>query len=185
MGRPRTFDRDVALTSAMKLFWRYGYQGTSISDLTAAMGIAPPSLYAAFGDKRQLFEAAADLYQDTPDSFDRLALQEPTARAAIARLLHDAALEYTKTSQPRGCLILSEPLLERHRERSRRALIDRLRRGRADGDIGAEVDLDELADYVTVVLSGLSSQARYGAERRTLVAAADAAMRAWPMDKPE
>ncbi len=164
----------------MKLFWRYGYHGTSISDLTAAMGIAPPSLYAAFGDKRQLFEAAADLYQSAPDSFDSRALQEPTARAAIARLLHDAALEYTKTTQPRGCLILSEPLLDRHRARSRQALLDRLRRGRADGDLGGDVDIDELADYVTVVLSGMSAQARYGAEQNQLVAAADAAMRAWP-----
>lgn len=180
MGRPRTFDRDAALATAMKLFWRNGYQATSISDLTAAMGIAPPSLYAAFGDKRQLFDEAADLYQNDPASFSTRALQEPTARAAIARLLHDAALEYTKTGQPRGCLILSEPLLGDHREKSRQALIDRLQRGRRDGDLDAGTDIDALAEYFTVVLSGLSTQARYGARRDQLVTAADASMRAWP-----
>lgn len=180
MGRPRTFDRDAALTAAMKLFWRDGYQGTSISDLTTAMGIAPPSLYAAFGDKRQLFDEAADLYQSHPASFSTRALQEPTAKAAIARLLHDAALEYTKTGQPHGCLILSEPLLGDHRARSRRALIERLRRGHTDGDLDAEVDIDALANYITVVLSGLSAQARYGADKGPLVIAADVAMRAWP-----
>ncbi|WP_102192766.1 TetR/AcrR family transcriptional regulator [Microbacterium aurantiacum] len=180
MGRPRTFDRDVALASALQLFWRNGYKGTSISDLTTAMGIAPPSLYAAFGDKRQLFDEAADLYQSHPASFSTRALQEPTARAAIARLLHDAALEYTKAGQPRGCLILSEPLLGRHREQSRHALIERLQRGRTDGDLDVEVDIDALADYITVVLSGLSAQARYGADHVQLIAAADAAMRAWP-----
>ena len=164
----------------MKLFWRNGYQGTSISDLTEVMGVAPPSLYAAFGDKRKLLEEAADRYQKDPGSFSVRALEEPTARGAIARLLHDAALEYTKSNQPRGCMILSEPLLGRHRDASRRTLSDRLQRGRTDGDLDSSVDIDALADYITVVLSGLSAQARDGAGRAQLVTAADAAMRAWP-----
>lgn len=180
MGRPRTFDRDAALVAAMRLFWRNGYEATSISELTAAMGVAPPSLYAAFGDKRKLFDEAADLYQNDPGSFSVLALEEPTARAAIARLLHDAALEYTKPRQPRGCMILSEPLLGHHREASRRTLVERLQQGRTAGDLDPAVDIEGLAEYITVVLSGLSTQARYGAKRKQLVAAADAAMRAWP-----
>lgn len=164
----------------MRLFWERGYDGTSISDLTDAIGIAPPSLYAAFGDKRTLFEEAADLYQQQPDSFATRALEEPNTRRAIARLLHDAAIEYTRSGQPRGCMILSEPLLGTHRQRSRATLIERLRQGQAARDLPADTDLGSLANYITAVLAGLSSQARDGATRNDLIDVAEEAMRAWP-----
>lgn len=180
MARPRSFDVDAALDAAMRLFWEQGYDETSMTDLTAAMGIAPPSLYAAFGSKRELFDAAAERYQNAPGSFTTRALDEPTVRGAIARLLHDAAIEYTRSGQPRGCMILSEPLLGEHRERSRAVLLERIRRGADAGELPHGTDVGALTDYVSVVLAGMSARARDGATRRELLAVADAAMAAWP-----
>src|SRR5687768_10424816 len=142
MGRPRSFDRDVALEQAMRLFWEKGYDETSIGDLTRVMGIAAPSLYAAFGDKRALFEEAVELYESQPDA--------PIAAGSIERILMRAADEYTKPDQPRGCFILSEPALEARRTASWEAIRERL------GD-------DALASYVCAVLAGMSSRARDGA----------------------
>src|SRR5438067_996516 len=103
----RAFDRDAALEIAMREFWRHGYETTSIASLTKAMGINPPSLYAAFGDKRQLFSEAVRRYRDTHGSFGPRALEQPTARAAVSMLLHLTAAEYTDPSHPPGCLIIS------------------------------------------------------------------------------
>jgi AcrR family transcriptional regulator len=159
MARPRSFDREVALEQAMLLFWEKGYEETSIGDLTRAMGIAAPSLYAAFGDKRALFEEAVERYESLPDA--------PIAAGSIERILRRAAEEYTKPGQPRGCFILSEPLLDARRAASLAA-------------IRAQVDEDALASYVSAVLAGMSSRARDGASREELEAIATVALRAWP-----
>jgi AcrR family transcriptional regulator len=180
MSRTRSFDRDAALDTAMRLFWERGFDNTSMSELTAAMGIAPPSLYAAFGSKRELFDEAAERYQNDPGGFSVLALDEPTTRGAIARLLHDAAIEYTKSGQPRGCMILSEPLLGAHRKRSRATLLDRINQGVTSGELPPDIDVGALADYVSVVLAGMSARSRDGATRRELIGVAEAAMAAWP-----
>lgn len=180
MPRPRTFDRDAALDIAMRLFWERGYEQTSISELTSAMGIAPPSLYAAFGSKRDLFDEAAVRYQNAPGAFDGRALDEPTVRGSVARLLHDAAVEYTRSGQPRGCMILSEPLLGEHRERARAVLAARIADGVDAAELPADTDVDVLVNYVTVVLTGMSAQARDGATREDLLSVAEAAMKAWP-----
>ena len=108
MGRPRSFDRDVALEQAMRLFWEKGYDETSIGDLTAAMGIAAPSLYAAFGDKRALFEEAVELYERLPGAPITAGDGEPTAFGAVARILASAAQEYAAPDQPKGCFILAD-----------------------------------------------------------------------------
>ena len=108
-GRPRSFDRDVALERAMDLFWRQGYEATSLADLTAAMGINPPSLYAAFGDKEHLFLAAVERYENLGrgPGAGCILEDEPTARGAIERILKETAIELSKPSQPKGCMLIT------------------------------------------------------------------------------
>jgi len=178
MGRPRSFDRDVALEQAMRLFWEKGYDETSIGDLTAAMGVAAPSLYAAFGDKRALFEEAVELYERLPGAPITAGDGEPTAFGAVARILASAAQEYAAPDQPKGCFVLAEPLLDARRAASCEAIRERLRQGA--GELPEGTDLDALASYVSAVLAGMSSRARDGATREDLAAIAAVAMRAWP-----
>lgn len=106
-GRPRSFDRETALEKALLAFWEHGYEATSVSDLTRVMGIGAPSLYAAFGDKRSLFEEAVRVYGTEHGSFaDRALAEEPTARAAVERTLREAATAYTEPGHPHGCLVV-------------------------------------------------------------------------------
>ncbi len=180
MARPRSFDRDAALVCALEAFWQHGYDQTSISDLTEAMGINPPSLYAAFGDKQTLFAEVVERYQSDPTSFIAAALAEPTARRAIERLLHGAADQYARDDQPPGCMVLSEPKLGEHRAESRRALDQRIRRGLDDGDLPATTDAAALGGYLASVLTGMSAAARDGATAAELHATADLALAAVP-----
>lgn len=180
MARPRSFDRAAALDQAMRAFWEKGYEQTSISDLTAAIGIAPPSLYAAFGDKRRLFEEAAAHYQAGPGDVVARGLEEQSARAAVERMLHEAAREYVLAGQPRGCMIVTEPSLGELRAESWTTIRTRLQQGADAGELPPGTDLDALAGYVAVVISGLSARARDGAGEAELHAIAAQAMRAWP-----
>ncbi|MCC4248026.1 MULTISPECIES: TetR/AcrR family transcriptional regulator [Microbacterium] len=161
-GRPRSFDRDAALAVAVELFWRQGFDRTSIAELTEATGVNPPSLYAAFGDKKSLFEEAAGVYfARTCEGFDAAAAL-PDTRTAMARVLDDTARAHTDTTTPPGCLLLTEPRLSLQRA----ALHDRLRRrldqGVRDGDLPAATDTDALATYFLAVLRGMSGLARDG-----------------------
>lgn len=181
MGRPRSFDRDSALQQAMLAFWERGYEQTSISDLTAAMGIAPPSLYAAFGDKRRLFDEAVAHYLTMPEAVSFGTWKDaPTARDAIGQLLDGAARGYTEDSHPRGCLTLSEPLLDDKRALSRALIRARIQVGHDAGEFPAGTDLDALAEFIGVVASGMSARARDGGTCDELLAVAAATMRAWP-----
>ncbi|MDW5596751.1 TetR/AcrR family transcriptional regulator [Conexibacter stalactiti] len=180
MARPRSFDRDAALELAMRAFWERGYEETSISDLTTAMGIAPPSLYAAFGDKRRLFEEAVARYQSLPGDIVTSGLAEPTAREAIARMLHEAACGYVAEGQPRGCWIVTEPALSAQRAASREVIRARLQEGADAGELPDGTDLDALTGFVGAVIAGLSARARDGASEAELRAIADQAMAAWP-----
>src|SRR6478735_618983 len=146
VGRPRSFDREDALEKAVEAFWEKGYDGASISDLTATIGIAAPSLYAAFGDKRQLFEEASGRYIERLEAGLRDALAEPTARAAIERTLRETAEHHTADDCRRGCLVMSEPRLAAERARIRDEIAERIRRGREEGDVPATADVDALAD---------------------------------------
>ncbi|WP_409568168.1 TetR/AcrR family transcriptional regulator [Methylobacterium sp. E-066] len=193
-GRPRAFDREAALGQAMQLFWRRGFAATSISDLTAAMGIGSPSLYAAFGSKEALYAEALRHYgeQYEAKAWANFAAAT-TARAAVEALLIDSAAALTDSCgrmEPLGCMVtLSAAGSEGHAElgelvRTARAIglrrvEERLDRAVADGEIGASVDVPALARFVLTVQNGMSLQARDGATREELEAVAHLTMSAW------
>ncbi|XXX56001.1 TetR/AcrR family transcriptional regulator [Sorangium sp. So ce124] len=191
-GRPRSFDRSAALRRAMEVFWERGYEGTSLSDLTAAMGINSPSLYAAFGCKEALFREAVALYTEVEGATTNRALRdEPTARGAVEAMLRGNVEGYVTPGKPSGCMVVLAATLgtpENERVRSylagcRRAALDALRRrldrGVVEGDVPAGTDTAALAAFYTAVLQGLSLQARDGASREALQAIVDCAMAAW------
>lgn len=190
-GRPRGFDRTAALVAALELFWERGYEGTSLSELTAAMGISVTSLYAAFDSKEALFREAVVYYNDPRRSPTALALREPTARQAVEVMLRENARLYTDPTTPRGCLIVlaattaapaSAPirdLLTDLRYRDRRDLRARLERAITDGDLPPSTDVGALTAFMITVLHGLSIQARDGASAHDLNVVVDYAMRVW------
>ena len=191
-GRPREFDADLALDRALEVFWRKGYEGTSISELTDAMGINRPSLYAAFGNKEELFRKALDRYTQGPAASAYEALDEPTARAAAERLLRGAADALTDPHKPHGCLgvlgalscgdaaaSIREEVCSR-RAAWQAALQRRFERARKDGDLPEDADSADLAQYVATVAQGMAVQAVGGATRKQLRKVADLALRAWP-----
>lgn len=190
-GRPRSFDRGRALERAMHVFWRQGYEATSVSDLTRAMGINPPSLYAAFGDKEQLYLEALGRYQQRRiESMAKWFDEEPTAKAAVRRLLTEAATELARAGAPRGSMLVlsamqcsSDALQAKLAERraSVRAILKaRIDRGLHEGELARGIDTDALVDFYSAVFQGMSLQARAGASRKRLLATAALAMRAWP-----
>jgi len=191
-GRPRSFDRDAALARAMRLFWERGYQATSVAELTVAMGIAAPSLYAAFGSKEELFKEAVRLYVEREGAPGQRVLRDaPTARDAVSGLLRHHADAYTAPDDPAGCLVVlgathctdegagARDFLVEQRRADMADLRARLARGVDDGDVPASADLDAVAAYCTAVLYGLSVHARDGLTRQQLHAVVDVALLAW------
>ncbi|MFD2025905.1 TetR/AcrR family transcriptional regulator [Promicromonospora aerolata] len=192
-GRPRGFDRDAALERAMLLFWERGYDTVSVRDLTDAMEITPPSLYAAFTDKQTLFEEAVDTYAQRYGGYIREAFEtQPTAYRAVRGLLTGAAVQQTLPGRPSGCLILNGATNHTVASaqvaaglRARRAETEALIEGkiRADIDVGElppETDAPALTAFATTVWQGLSQLARDGHGRRDLEGAVAVALAAWP-----
>lgn len=192
-GRPRTFDRDAALEAATRLFWERGYEATSISDLTATLGIGPPSLYAAFGSKEALYAEAVEHYRSR---YERLVWDKffaaPTARDAVAGLLYDSAAALTGelADIPRGCMVtLSAVASQGHEElgkqvRGARFLTYERLKGRIElaideGELFAGVDVEGLASFVQTVQNGMSILARDGVKRASLDAVARVALVGW------
>ncbi|MEY2567993.1 MAG: hypothetical protein QOE35_2522 [Actinomycetota bacterium] len=190
MARPRTFDTDEALDTAVELFWRKGYEATSVRDLTDAIGVNRPSLYAAFGNKEQLFRRVVERYTDGPACFDD-ALTETTARG-VAEALLAAAIELNAgRGRPAGCLVVrsimgsgvDEPLrrdVVASRTRLQRRLRRRFQRAVSEGDLPVDADAAALAEYLCMLVSGISVQAAMGASAGTLRRFADRAMIGWP-----
>jgi len=164
MGRPRSFDIDGALGRALQVFWRKGYEGTSLSDLTRAVGVNRPSLYAAFGDKEALFRKALDRYLNGPAAYTQKALKEPTARAVVERLLRGAA-----------------DLNTAYRAAGEAALRRRFQRAKSEGDLRATVNSADLAGYVATIVYGMAVQAAGGATREKLQNVVEMALQTLPL----
>ena len=192
MGRPRSFDPEKALEAALWVFWKKGYEGTAISDLTAAMKMNRPSIYAAFGNKEALFRKALDRYNAQMTSYTAEALKEPTARAVAERLMVGTADLLSCPENPKGCLMVqgalacgeeADPIrkeLIARRATGEAALRERFERARVEGDLPPEADSADLARYVMAVMHGMSVQASGGASREELQGVIDLSMRGWP-----
>jgi AcrR family transcriptional regulator len=192
-----SFDRDAAVHRAMLLFWRHGYEATSLSQLTAAMGIAPPSLYAAFGDKKGLFLEVVNRYMSGPITSDKLIDQAATAREAAWALMQGAAIGFTGSDTPPGCLLASSAISCSAAAHDVREALAAIRRGieaqlrrkilRAikTGELPASADAKSLAGLTMTVVQGMSTLARDGASRGHLLRIARHAMLAWPEGKPQ
>jgi AcrR family transcriptional regulator len=189
-GRPRAFDPDVALDRAMHVFWAKGYEGASLSNLTQAMRINRPSLYAAFGNKEQLFKKVLDRYMDGPVAWFGKALAAPKARDVVGQIFLGTATMAENPRIPSGCLLVQGALacgsasaqkeVAARRVAAEVALRRRLQRAEREGDLPKTADPAELARYVMTVVRGMAVQAAGGASRAQLHRVAQIALRVWP-----
>jgi AcrR family transcriptional regulator len=170
IGRPRGFDADAALERAMVVFWEQGYEGASLADLTSAMGITKTSMYAAFGNKEDLFRKALERYEEGPAAYVERALRQPTAREVATAFLAGSVGASTRPGCPAGCLGVQGSL----------HLRDRFRQAVDEGDLPPETDPALLARYLMTVANGIAVQAAGGAERDELEQVAEVALRNWP-----
>jgi AcrR family transcriptional regulator len=192
IGRPRAFDVDLALDRALHVFWRKGYEGASLSDLTKAMRINRPSLYAAFGNKEALFRKALDRYTKGPISYFDQALSAPTARGVAERFLRGTIDLLTNPRTPQGCLIVQSALacgdaadsirkeLVSRRDAGDAALCRRFQRAKREGDLPANADPADLARYITTVVHGMAVKGAGSATRPQLLRVMKTALQAWP-----
>ncbi|QIK79062.1 TetR/AcrR family transcriptional regulator [Sphingomonas piscis] len=191
-GRPREFDVDDALAAALRVFWQKGYEAASLTDLTEAMGITRPSLYAAFGNKEALFRKALDLYEREKLAYVGEALKAPTSRQVVERLWRGALDMQFSDCQPRGCMRIMSSLscgpeadsircdLNARRQSSRDAICARIEQAKAEGDLPSDTSADGLCSYVTAILQAMSVQAAAGATRRELESLIDTSLGMWP-----
>lgn len=191
-GRPREFDPEIALAAALRVFWRHGYEGALMAELTEAMGITKPSLYACFGNKEALFKKALDLYEREKLCYVNTALEAPTARAVAKRLLRGALDTHCGGSDPRGCLSVistivraaEAPSIREHvfarRASSDAAVVARFERAKAEGDIPENVDPTSLAQCLTTIIQGIAVRAQSGAGRKELESVVDTFMAMLP-----
>ncbi|UYY59264.1 TetR/AcrR family transcriptional regulator [Sphingomonas sp. S2-65] len=194
-GRPREFDPETALAAALRVFWSKGYEGASLSDLTEAMGITRPSLYASFGNKEALFKMALDLYEREKLDYIGEALKERTARQVAEHLLRSALEMQMSNCDPKGCMGVinavacgaeAESIRAEVIERGRLAkhgIIARFERAKAEGDLPADSDAVGLTSYLTAIMQGLAVQAGAGASCTDLKALIDTSLAMWPGGK--
>jgi AcrR family transcriptional regulator len=192
-GRPRTFCTEKALDCAMQVFWRKGYEGASMVDLTTAMGINSPSLYSAYGSKEGLFRAVLERYEARRDKFMTEVFAAPTAREVASLFLHGVAdfAADTGGQNPPGCLLLQSGMtcgdsaipdeLAKHRAVKEKALCERFVRAKAEGDLPDSTAPQALASYIMAVSNGMCVQAASGASLKDLHAVADMALASFPV----
>ena len=194
MGRPREFDIEKALDKAGELFWRKGYDGTSLSDLTRAIGITPPSFYVAFKSKEALFKQVVDRYQSRQQlGIFAEALNQATPLAVAERVLYGLADSYTSKLNPRGCLVINSSLpcsdetedsvrheLAELRTASRIELRKRFKHFQSNGALPADADPDALARYIVTIAWGMAVEAQSGASRSDLHRTVKQALTSWP-----
>ncbi|MFA5968671.1 MAG: TetR/AcrR family transcriptional regulator [Sphingomonas sp.] len=191
-GRPREFCVNQALTAALRVFWTKGFDGASMNDLTEAMGISKPSLYAAFGNKEALFHQALELYEREKLAYIGAAIAEPTARKVAEHLMLGALAAQTDGQDPHGCLSvihsvacgpeaesIKADVLSR-RASSQAAIIARFERAKTEGDLPAHIDPSALTSYLLALLQGMAVQAGSGASRPELEALIRQSMAVWP-----
>jgi AcrR family transcriptional regulator len=191
-GRPREFCVDHALAQALRVFWEKGYEGTSLNDLTEAMGITRPSLYAAFGNKESLFRKALDLYETEKLAYIQSALAQPTARKVAEVMLRGSVDNVTSNKEPHGCLGVitsvacgpeSQSVREEVLQRSalgKAALVDRFKKAKDEGDLPADVEPEGLMRVLIAMLQGISVQATQGATREELDQLVESGLAMWP-----
>jgi AcrR family transcriptional regulator len=188
-GRVRQFDADEALDRAMAVFWKRGYEGTTLDELTAAMGINRPSLYAAFGNKEELYRKVLDRYRAGPVAFVAEALAQPTAREVAEALLRGTVRMLTDKTHPAGCMVVRGTLacgveaegirdeVAASREQAVGEIRGRFERAVAEGDLPKGSDCTALARYVTTVMHGMAVQPMSKSELTRVV---EMALKAWP-----
>jgi AcrR family transcriptional regulator len=191
-GRPLAFNQDEALDKALNVFWSRGYEGASMSELTEALGINKPSIYAAFGNKEALFRKALERYRAGPVAFVAEAMQQPTARLAVESLLMRAVDSFSDKSTPNGCMIVQGALtcgesartiqqeLIASRGNFEAMLTQRFDLAKKQGDLPSNVNSKQLAKYIATIHQGMSVQATSGATREELLAVVEIAMKNWP-----
>jgi len=191
-GRPRSFNCEKALDSALQVFWRKGYEGASMSDLTEAMAINRPSLYAAFGDKEALFRKVMDRYAEGPASFVHSALKQPSSRAVVEAMLRGMADLLTCPHNPHGCLFVQSALacgdsgspirkeLISQRIASETRLRQRLKKAKAQGDLPPAASPTNLARFIVTIIQGMAVQAAGGATRDELQQVIAITLKSWP-----
>ncbi len=190
-GRPREFDIDEALGQALRLFWQKGYEGASLTDLTEAMGITRPSLYAAFGNKEALFRQALDLYERDKLAYVREALEAPSARG-VAETLLLGSVDVATGGECRGCMgvIASvacqsvEPSIRDNvnarAESAKRLIVERMQRSIDAGEFVVATDATAITRYLLALMQGISVQAQSGATRGELIQVVESALLSWP-----
>lgn len=188
-GRPIGFDRDAALEAAMLLFWERGFEGTSMADLTQAMGLNPSSIYAAFGDKHALFSAAVRRYMGIRAQYATKALEEPTLKRVIRAFFNNTVAFLTTPGHPPTCMTLAgaagcsleakpaRDLMREIRKQNQIAIRERLLKARKSGELPKDINADDYARYLSSIIAGLSIQAANGATKQELKRTAKMAVR--------
>ena len=194
-GRPRSFDIDTALEQATQVFWRLGFQGASMAELTAATGLSKPSLYAAFGDKEALYLRCLNRYVERQVALQAALLeQEPDARRAIEGFMRTMAAMQADPKLPGGCFVVNgtadcgspatpaavEAALRNASGGAAQRLLQRLRKAERNGELPAGTDASRLATLFGAVLTGMAVMSKSGQPKARLDEVGDAAMRAWP-----